>query len=120
MAEWTIEISGPIAADLEASLYQGPMLNDAGLRRLDEKTIDRVLGLKIQVFADEHPPPHFRVIFEGESNNFTIRDCLALNGNALARYFKNIRAWHRVNKPRLIAAWNANRPTGCPVGLYRE
>ena len=47
MAEWTIEISGPIAADLEVSLYQGPMLNDAGLRRLDEKTIDRVLGLKI-------------------------------------------------------------------------
>jgi hypothetical protein len=34
------------------------------------KEIGRIGGLKISIFAREHPPPHFRVSFQGESANY--------------------------------------------------
>src|SRR5947209_6957395 len=66
---------------------------------------DRFGGLKIEIFANEHPPPHFRVICAGETANYRINDCEQLNGG-LRRYYRVIRDWHSKNKPKLIEAWN--------------
>jgi hypothetical protein len=84
-----------------------------------ERLVDRFGALRIEVFAREHPPPHFRVICGGESANYRIADCHQLNGG-LRREYRIVREWHAQNKDKLIDAWNRHRPSDCPVGEYRE
>ena len=81
--------------------------------------VDRFQGIRIEIFAREHPPPHFRVSCQAGDGTFTIRDCAPLAGN-LHRYNRVIRAWHRRNRSRLIEAWNRLRPSDCPVGKYED
>jgi type I restriction enzyme, R subunit len=81
--------------------------------------VDRFASLRIEVFSNEHPPPHFRVKCNSETANYRISDCEQLNGG-LERYYSVIRGWHAENKSRLIDEWNRRRPTDCPVGPYRE
>lgn len=84
-----------------------------------ELLVDRFGALRIEVFAREHPPPHFRVICGGESANYRIADCHQLNGG-LRRHYRVVKGWHAQNKDKLIDAWNRQRPSDCPVGEYRE
>ena len=81
--------------------------------------VDRFAGLRVEVVAREHAPPHFRVSCGRESANYRIADCAQLNGD-LCHQYRIVRDWHKENKQRIIAAWNRLRPTGCPVGEYRE
>ncbi|WP_416192835.1 DUF4160 domain-containing protein [Nitrobacter sp. TKz-YC01] len=74
-------------------------------------------GLTIRIWADEHPPPHFHVSYQGQDASFSIIDCSRLTGsNGLERYERTIREWWRDNTVELIESWNASRPTHCPVG----
>lgn len=84
-----------------------------------ELLIDKYHGLKVEIFAREHPPPHFRVINGSESANYSIKDCSQLNGG-LRREYVTVKKWHGNNKNKLIEAWNSRRPTDCPVGPYRD
>jgi len=120
MAEWIVNIPGKLAKELEDCITLGPIVDDRGTRYFTEEVFARLGGLTIEVFSNEHPPPHFRVSFQGESNNFSIKDCAPLNGNALLTYFRNIKKWHKQNKSMLIESWNSKRPTDCPVGKYVE
>ena len=77
--------------------------------------------LKIEIFADEHPPPHFRVKFKNKTANFSIKDCAPLNGDTVVkRNIKEIKKWWRDHKQDLIDTWNDSRPADCPVGQYSE
>jgi len=105
--------------ELEKSINQGPMYDSSGIRMLGEAQVARINGLKIEIFSNEHPPPHFRVICAGETANYRISDCYQLNGG-LNKWRKNIEYWHRQNKDLLIETWNALRPGNCPVGEYIE
>jgi hypothetical protein len=98
MSEWIVPISDDLARELEDCLAMVPIINDAGARYLTEEVFDRLNGLKIEIFSNEHPPPHFRVFFQGDCNNFTIKDCTPMNGNGLSTYFRNINKWHNKNK----------------------
>lgn len=120
MKEWSIEVSEALEKELEDCFSMGQIIDDEERRYLTEDVFDRLNGLKIEVFSNEHPPPHFRVCFSGECNNFTISECSPLNGNALSGYFRNIKKWHKKNKKQLISFWNEKRPTDCPVGIYKE
>lgn len=74
-------------------------------------------GLKIYVYADEHPPPHFHVKYGNEENSFSILDAAPLYpGGALKKWFKTIKKWHTEHKEELIDFWNKMRPQDCPVG----
>ncbi|MCW7460449.1 DUF4160 domain-containing protein [Leptospira bandrabouensis] len=119
MKEWTVDIPKHLVSELENLLNRDLGLPN-GKQKLTEATIARFNGLKVQIFSDEHPPPHFRVIFQGESNNFKIDDCTPLNGDPLKRYFKSILNWHTKNKDLLISTWNKTRPSDCPVGKIPE
>ena len=64
MTEWSVVIDDELVASLAVSMRQGPIheiQGDTGLRLLTEDTVARINGLKIEVFSNEHPPPHFRV-----------------------------------------------------------
>jgi hypothetical protein len=118
ISEWLVE-DDDLARTLAASFAQGPIINDRGLRYFGEETVANIGGLKIQIFAREHPPPHFRVLYAGESADYQISDCRKLIGG-LAKWDRTIRAWHAQNKDKLIDTWNRTRPSDCPVGAYRE
>jgi len=120
MSEWQIEIADSLSVkSLEESFFQGPILDDAGRRLFTEAEIDRIRGLKIEIFANEHPPPHFRVSYQGKTANYRISDCTQINGE-LREFRRNVKKWHAENKQLLIDSWNRFRPTNCPVGMYKE
>lgn len=116
--EWKVE-ANELAESLASDFQDGPIADEHGRRLFVEETVDRINGLRIQIFSDEHPPPHFRVCYAGETANFTIKDCAKLNGG-LNKWERNIRVWHKTHKGDLIQVWNRTRPSDCPVGEYRE
>jgi len=122
MTEWIVDVEHELVADLAESIRQGKVIeikDGQGRRLLTEESVERVDGLKIGVFSNEHPPPHFRVKFQSSTANYRISDCSRINGSGeLFKYEKNIRLWWEENKPKLIETWNRLRPSDCPVGRY--
>ena len=82
--------------------------------------VGRFNGLKIEIFANEHPPPHFRVKTNAGTGNFSIDTCESLNGSdAIIRRHREIKRWHEDNRQLLIDRWNETRPSDCTVGKFR-
>lgn len=123
MIEWVVDIDDAVAAELVESIQQGPVLqikDGKPIRMLTEETVARIEGLKIEIFANEHPPPHFRVKYQGSTANFTIAECRRMNGSGqILRFEKNVELWWSKNKKTLIETWNRLRPSDCPVGKYK-
>ena len=67
-------------------------LDEQGKAEGLELLLDRFRVLKIDVFAREHPPPHFRIVRAGETANYRISDCQQLKGG-LRKYSRIIRQW---------------------------
>ena len=108
---------------LEALLHNPCSIfdRDGELLLLENKQlVERLHGLKIEIYANEHPPPHFHVKSPELTATFAIDDCRQLSGQAPASAVQKIKYWHRFSKPKLVAIWNATRPTDCTVGGYRE
>ena len=78
--EWLIEATKELSSSLAAKFQAGPIINEAGQRFLTEEKVSALDGLKIEIFSREHPPPHFRVSYAGETANFSIKDCNHLDG----------------------------------------
>lgn len=49
-----------------------------------KQLVGRVDGLKIEVFAREHPPPHFHISGGGIDATFSLADCAHLEGRCQA------------------------------------
>lgn len=120
MAAVEFPIDEVLIEQLRQSFHAGPMVDDDGKRFLIEEEVDRFDGLVISIFADEHPPPHFRVRHQRESASFSIVDGTRLPGNnGLDKFNRNIQKWWKENRQYLIEKWNATRPTNCSVGPVR-
>ena len=120
--EYVIAVPDALIDELEQSFFQGPI--DSRGSQEPELSIEFIValdcGMKIEIFAREHPPPHFRVKHNGRTANFAIADCRVLNGDErILKYERNVRHWWKTNKPKLIKVWNETRPADCPVGAYR-
>ncbi|WP_409449560.1 MULTISPECIES: DUF4160 domain-containing protein [unclassified Brevundimonas] len=75
--------------------------------------------VKLEVFSDEHPPPHFRVSYDGSSANFAIQTGLRLDGNAsLAVKDRTVAQWWLTYRVAIAALCNKTRPTGRTVGEF--
>ena len=83
-----------------------------------KQLVARVYGLKIEVYSNEHPPPHFHVKSPNINASFDIESCSLLQGDLDSRDRKKIQFWHKHAKSLLIEAWNSTRPTNCTVGAY--
>jgi hypothetical protein len=118
MKEWIVEIQGEALTELQQCFNAGPLF-EHGQRDTAKHFVAAPKGLKIEIFSNEHPPPHFRVKHGGETNSFRIDDGTPLKPNGdLMKYFRNVKKWHRKNKDLLIEKWNETRPSGCPVGMF--
>ena len=116
--EWSVEVED-MAATLQLRYLLDQDLDPAPQPGYLKALVSKIEGLKVEVFAREHPPPHFRVAANGETANYRIDDCTQLNGG-LRRHYRSIRKWHAQNQQTLIQTWNAMRPSDCPVGAYRS
>lgn len=120
MVEWIVHVPGELEEDLKRSLLFENVSNLQGRSDSLIFTVDSIGKLKIEIFANEHAPPHFRVSCSEGSCRFRISDGASLDPNGLSKYFSKIKAWHKEHKKELIDIWNARRPSDCPVGEYRE
>jgi Domain of unknown function (DUF4160) len=97
------------------------LVPEAGNYRSSPRIVARVFGLTIEIWADEHPPPHFHVAYQGEDASFSIVECTRLPGSVgLQRYERKIRDWWKQNQSLLIEKWNSSRPANCPVGPINQ
>lgn len=76
-------------------------------------------GVKIEIFSNEHPPPHFHVKSGDIDASFAIEDCSIVDGSVKNKDLKSIKYWHERLKPKLIEVWNDTRPSDCNVGIYQ-
>jgi hypothetical protein len=82
--------------------------------------VERINGLKIEIYPVEHVPPHFHVKSADIDAAFTIRDCALLKGTIDGKTQRLIVYWHSVSRQKLVEVWNRTRPTNCPVGPIHE
>ena len=81
-----------------------------------KQIVDRINGLKIEVFSIEHPPPHFHVYGNGINVTFSINDCSLIKGDIGGREKSLIKWWYNRSRKNLIQIWNETRLSDCPVG----
>jgi Domain of unknown function (DUF4160) len=100
-------------------ILKGYEVWDDGTLGFIKRRIDEFHGLKIEIYSDEHSPPHFHVKSAGMNASFRIENCELIRGTIGSRERKNIEWWHKHSKSKLISIWNETRPTNCPVGKIK-
>ncbi len=73
-------------------------------------------NVKLEIYPDEHPPPHFHVKNPDFNVSIDIIHCRIIKGSLDSRIYKKIKYFHKENKDLLIETWNRTRPSDCPVG----
>jgi hypothetical protein len=68
-------------------------------------TIARLRNSKIQIFADDHNPPHFRLIGPHSNAQVAIRTLKILAGKADRRDLREALAYAREHQTELLKAW---------------
>jgi hypothetical protein len=120
LTEWSVDFNESAAlTSLHDDLFRLDTARNKSSGDRIEFLVDRYHGLKIEIFANEHPPPHFRVSCGAGTANYRIDNCEQLNGT-LIREYRTIRKWHASHVDELIVVWNRSRPTDFPVGPIRQ
>lgn len=124
MTEYVVRVDSKLEEELSKSFASGQIIEftERGeYAEVKKVEVGRLNGVKIEIFSNEHPPPHFRVNYHGSTANYRIKDCARINGSGeVLRFEKNIFKWWKCNKQELITIWNERRPSDCPVGIYQE
>jgi hypothetical protein len=84
------------------------------------KLVKRVNGLKIEIYPNEHPPPHFHIKSSNIDASFEILSCKLLHGRVQPKDHKLIIHFHKSNLNLLIDTWNNLRPSDCQVGIIKN
>jgi hypothetical protein len=74
--------------------------------------VDTIGGYKIEIYPNEHPPPHFHVV----KNNaklaaYKIEDCSKLNGELPPNIEKKLKYFYKKSKGKLVRFWKETRPS---------
>lgn len=84
----------------------------------NKELVARVDGLKIEIYSNEHPPPHFHVKSPNINASFCIESCRKLKGSINSKDLSKVKYWHKRSKFLLVDIWNSTRPANCVVGAY--
>lgn len=68
-------------------------------------TIVKLGNLKIQIFADDHHPPHFHIVTPDHEVLVRLSDLEILAGSIDRRSLERALAWARENRKVLNEAW---------------
>lgn len=117
MAVVKIPLTGSLVEDLQTLLVRRDHTEQEDHALLATFSVGLYCGLKMEIRSDEHPPPHFHVLYGNEDASFSITACQRLSGvEGLERYERDIHYWWENNKRKLALVWNKSRPTDCTVG----
>jgi hypothetical protein len=68
-------------------------------------TISRFFGIRIQMFHDEHPPPHFHARYGEFSARVSIESLELLSGWLPRRALALVLEWAIIHRPELRENW---------------
>lgn len=80
-------------------------------------TVSAFRGVKVQLFWDEHPPPHFHVLHGGDDCSLVIDTLDIMEGELPPRILAMVRAWAREHRAELIEGWNQCRELLTPAKI---
>jgi hypothetical protein len=106
---------------LSSGTYIGEFPNSNGPVLVEAKElVKKIDGIKIEIYSNEHPPPHFHVKSADFSASFTLDSCQYIQGHIDKKNRLKIEYWYHKQGARkaLIKIWNSSRPTDCVVGKY--
>lgn len=69
-------------------------------------TVAYVDGVKIQLFANEHPPPHFHAVQAEYRVQIEIDSLRVLNGRMPRAILSRVISWAGPRRQALMEAWN--------------
>ena len=105
------------------SILHGPcmVVEDHGELVLAEirARVAQIDGLRIEIYPNDHSPPHFHVTSPNVDACLAIEDCRKLRGTLSDADFRKIRYWHKHSKRILLERWASTRPTDCAVTKHR-
>jgi hypothetical protein len=67
-------------------------------------------GLKINMYAADHNPPHVHVIYADDEALLAIDDGRIIAGDMPAKQLRAARAWLDANRVAVVARWAALNP----------
>ena len=68
-------------------------------------TLATVEGVKVQIYALEHPPPHFHVVFAEYRAQIDISSLRVLNGQLPHTKLEAVLSWASPRQQALLTAW---------------
>jgi hypothetical protein len=68
-------------------------------------TLAIVEGVKIQIYAQEHPPPHFHAVFAERRVQVEIGSLRVMNGGLPRRKLALVLSWAGSRQEALLGAW---------------
>jgi hypothetical protein len=71
--------------------------------------ISRFYGIVIQMYYDDHGPPHFHVRYSGQRALIGIEDSVVLSGQLSPRALSLVREWAAIHRAELIEDWKLAR-----------
>lgn len=92
------------------SLMSMTIVHEDGRVYESRKLIDRVEGMKIEIYPNDHNPPHFHVRGPEVDAKFSIEDGSHLKGGISRNQLKKIQYFYQRMRPHLIREWNSLRP----------
>ena len=72
-------------------------------------TISMFLGLLIQMYFDEHNPPHIHVRYQSDKATFNIHSGDMKEGSLSKRNIRLVQAWIELHRDELLANWELCR-----------
>ena len=73
--------------------------------------ISRFYGILIYMYVDDHNPPHFHVIYEGEEAMIDIMDG-HITGSLPRRALRLVYEWLDIHKEELLENWKQLKNSG--------
>jgi hypothetical protein len=70
-------------------------------------TLSYFYGIVIQLFWDDHPPPHIHASYAGEEAVFQISNSTILRGQMPPRATRFVLEWMEQHRKELMEAWEA-------------
>ena len=74
--------------------------------------VSRFLGIVIQMYRDEHPPPQFHAIYAEFSAQISIRSPAIIRGKLPARVLGYVTEWAALHEEELLRCWQAAQTDG--------
>lgn len=68
--------------------------------------VSRFYGIVIQIFFDDHNPPHFHARYGGAKAMIGIRDLALMEGKLPSRALGFVIEWADLHRDELLVAWD--------------